>query len=693
MGRPAFYDERMSNVVAHAAAKPQPWFRVGPYEVIRAVARVPGAFLAEARGPNQERVLLQMTPMRPVADETTAMARQNVERALAKETAALFTEREIAVVAHGGTDREDGARVLFWALPWRAEVDRLGNAAMYVEGAEHLLILCLSLAQRVARRHLLGGREPLLTEHLVAVQSTSAELLGVPVMVAESWLAAEAPPPRIAPEEVVSGRVERSGDLWRLGHTFCALASAFDTVPQGLDRLTAQLIDPEPTHRPPRATEVVVQIEAIHAALGRGLPLVPLEAAPTVNLVGALSVDSLSALMQTAVGPTGDVDPTLDDPGAPTIQDMNLAEIQAASAETLRQIPMLDAVPPWAFFLTLDQLRTIHNLIAAELERRSLDFTFGTGLVQVRSDGVSCDLSLVPVAHACHCTPQTAWAAVVQREVDAALEATLQVHHQREPVTDQGGSGPTMRLPAVRRPSSIAPPPPARGRSYFFGGLAALSLFVAILVGARTLNAEMGRTRLVSSAYSVRLITQPVTAVVVAERDGQVLGQGTQHFWMGPDSEAVVLVAAVGFEPQRISLPQRGQIEVRLNPLAEAESACTVDVPSVDRGAYEVVGADLKRPGRLVVRGAAVVRAKAGGGAIGAWLVRCGADHINLHREPLPLVRIASDPTLKLEIAVEDEFRPAAEAPAVRAAFSRVRMQGEQGWVLTDHPVQLTDSP
>ncbi len=677
-------------------AASQPWFRVGPYEVIRALVRVPGAFFAEARGPNQERVLLQMTPMRPAVDAAEAVQRQVVEQGLAQATAALFTDREIAVVAHGGADREDGARVLFWALPWRAEADRLGNAPMYVEGAEHLLVLCLSLAQRVARRHLLGGREPLLTEHLVAVQSTSADVLGVPVAVPKLWLAAEAPAPRIAPEEAVSGLTDRSGDLWRLGHTFCALASAFDTVPQGLDRLTAQLTAAEPSHRPPRATEVVVQIEAIHAALGRGLPLVPLEAAPTVTL-GALSVDSLSALMQTAVGHTSDAaDITIDDPGAPTIQDMSLEEIRAASAETLSQIPMLDVVPAWAFFLSLDQLRTLHKLVAADLKRRGHNFSFGTGIVRV--DAARGHLDLVSLAHACHCTPQNAWGAVIEREVDAVLETTMQVRYPR---ASPEGSGPTLKLTpveptlrvaAARRPSCVALPPPSRNRGYFFGGLAALSMFVAILVGGRTLNADVGRSRIASATYSVELRTQPATALVVAERDGRVLGRGTQRFWLGPDSEAVLLVAAEGFEPQRISLPSRGQIDVRLEPLQEGGKACVVDLPTADRGAYEVVGAHLKRAGRLVVREAAVVRAKADGPAVGAWLVRCGADHINLHREPLPAVHITADRSVHAETAVEGQFKPVAQAPPVHAAFTQVRMLGEQRWILTDYPVQLVKS-
>ncbi|CAN0535202.1 unnamed protein product, partial [Laminaria digitata] len=75
-----------------------------------------------------------------------------------------------------------------------------------------------------------------------------------------------------------------------------ALASAFDTVPQGLDRLIKRLTERDPTARPPRATEVVVELESIHAALSKGLPLVPLEGTPTISMQ-ALPIEALSALM------------------------------------------------------------------------------------------------------------------------------------------------------------------------------------------------------------------------------------------------------------------------------------------------------------------------------------------------------------------------------------------------------------
>ena len=152
--------------------------RVGPYDVLRPLVRAPGVFLAEASGPHRETVLLQMAPIRSLQDPATeGPERRRVERTLARRTTELFSERSITVMAHGGATREDGARVLFWALPWRPDVERLLNTSLYVEDAEHLVVLARSLAQRLARRHLMGGLDPLLSESTLLIKSDGAEVV------------------------------------------------------------------------------------------------------------------------------------------------------------------------------------------------------------------------------------------------------------------------------------------------------------------------------------------------------------------------------------------------------------------------------------------------------------------------------------------------------------------------------------
>lgn len=728
-------------ITASEPAGPMPaWFRVGPYEVLRPLVRAPGAFFAEARGPNQETVLLQMTPMRAVHGDSDAAARQNLEQFLAQKTAALFQDQDMVVMAHGGATREDGARVLFWAMPWRPEAERLGNAPLYVEGAEHLLVLCLSLARRVARRHVLGGHEPLLTEHVVAVQSTRADLIAVPVAVPSAWLAPEAPTPRWAPEERETGEPCRSGDLWRLGHTMGALASAFDTVPQGLDRVVRKLTEREPAARPPRATEIVVELEAIHAALSKGLPMVPLEGTPTISMQ-TLSLDTLSALMQAALGHTtcemapepallleprvdAPVEVTLDDSAEPTIQDLPMVRIAEAPAPQLADTLMLDRVPPWAFFFTLDQLRSFLRLTAADLERRELAYVFGTGAVQLAlpPQDTSYTLDLVALAHACHGTPASEWGLVVRRGLDGLLETTIPrarppspaVAARTEPA--EGVAGPTLVLPVlapsrarspVPRPAPFRAPTPPRtarlvsrwldgGRAqrlYVLGGLAALFLFGVILVGARTLNAGTWRTQTISIHDQVELRTEPSTALIVAERDGRVLGSAPQRFLVGPQASAVVLVTAPGYEPQRVTLPAQGQIQVRLVPLGEAVKSCALDLPDADIGAFEAVGATFEGSGRLVVKGAAVVRARRDSGITGAWLVRCGAGLVDLRRDPLPRVMVRLRGLPGAELAAEGGYRPAASALAVEGAFTRMRIAGQERWIPSTASVDLTNEP
>lgn len=670
--------------------------RVGPYAVVRPLVRGPGAFLAEARGPNEERVLLQMTPLRATEGGDEALARRRLEVDLAGQTAALFKARDVTVMAHGAATRGDGARVLFWALPWRGDAERLGQPALYVEGAEHLLVLARSLAQRVARTHLLGGAEPLLCEQLLAVRATEAEPVGVPVALPPTWLAPEVPSPRWAPEERARGAVARSGDLWRLGQTVRALASAFETVPQGLDRLVAKLCRDDPEGRPPRATEVVVELESIHAALGRGLPLVPLGATPTVSMQ-SLPTEELAVLLQTAVGhttcevapdPTALLEagePTLDEPAEDTLQDLPLGAIDDP--------PMLDRVPPWAFFFTLDELRSFLKLLAAELERRELEFTFGTGIVRLAPTGgapssapVSYEIGLVPLARACLGETRARWSELVRRELDGLLAATARDPRRRDFRTQapsDPGAGPTLALPRVeatlRLPAVAAvaaiPRRPRRARWYVAGGLLALLLFVGVLVGARELAARP--VRQISIAHRVELRTEPAGALVVAERDGRLLGPAPQRFWVGPEAEAVVLVAAPGHAPERVVLPARGEVRVALEPISPEAPRCALDLPPTERARFEAVGGLLE--GGVALRGAAVVRAR--GPERGAWIVRCDASRIQMRRsEPEPArLELAGGASARLE------GRPWREdAREVRRAFSRVEVGGEVRWLVTD---------
>jgi hypothetical protein len=716
-------------------------FRVGPYDVLRPLVRGPGVFLAEARGPNQEATLLQMAALRATVGEADALARRHLERALALETAGLFADGAFEVMAHGGASRPDGVRVLFWALPWRPEAERLGNAPMFVEGSEHLVVLARSLAQHLARRHVTGGLEPLLTEHTVAIRSDGAEGLAAPVSVPGEWLAPESRPPRRAPEEQRSGKLERTGDLWRLGHLLAALAHPFSTVPQGVSRLIARLVDVEPARRPPRATEVVVELDAIHADLSRGAPLVPLEETPTISW-DEMPAAELTRLMQSALGQSTPAPVPDAEALAPTLQDMPVAVLAAGRVSpAVNDTPMMDRVPPWAFFFELDELRRFLRLVAADLTRRELDFLFGTGVVQLAlPDGGSFYyLGLVQLGHACHRSPPDRWPELIAADFDALLSATAQAPARRafgdvdagsrdtvvltpmspESTLPEGEAGPTLLLPSVTAlpvapaprvatpppapsrapappprpaPAHEPPPPdpaarprPGRGRMYVLGGAAALLLFGGLLVGARSL-AAFAPPQQVRVSDQVEVLTEPSGAVLVAEADGRILGPAPQTFWVGPAAGAAVLVTAPDHLPQRITLPARGRVTVRLLPRAEGAERCALDLPADAQARYEGLGAQWAGPTRLVVAGAAVLRARSED-APGAWLVQCGAGRADLAPRPLASV--------SLQVAAQPariEGRPAGPEATERAgAFTRVAVGEAEAWVPTLSSVRLSN--
>jgi hypothetical protein len=141
-------------------------FAVGPYSVTRALVRAPGAWIVEASDPNGEQVLLQLAHLRPLANEAERAIRTHLEQTVLSRTTALLDEPDRVVLAHGGIDRVDGTRVLFWAMPMMDHVDRLQNPLKHVDTLDQLINAGLELAERLARRHEIGRFEPLLTEHL-----------------------------------------------------------------------------------------------------------------------------------------------------------------------------------------------------------------------------------------------------------------------------------------------------------------------------------------------------------------------------------------------------------------------------------------------------------------------------------------------------------------------------------------------
>lgn len=378
-------------------------FRAGPYDVLRGVVRAPGAWLVEARGPNGEAVLLQLAHL---ADDVDPRE----EARIAKATAALFVDSELPILAHGGAEREDGSRILFWAMPWRTDVDRLTNPGMYVEDVGHLLRIAVALTTRLATRHILGGFEPLLSEHTVIVHSDGAEIVGVPVGIAPHHLAHEMPAPRLAPEELPEGPASKLGDLWRLGHALIALAPGFDRLPDSFRGLLQRLGTADPDRRPARATEVLAELEAIHAQLApHEPPLTSQSAASTVPQMTRVDFGHGTPMI---LPPTG----------TPTIQ----ASTPQHRGPEIDDEPTLDGGPPWAFFFSADEFDGFLAAVSADLTRRELRHTFGTGVVQIGGAGGPAFryMGLSDLARACHRQPRSEWAQLIRGDFDRLLEAT-----------------------------------------------------------------------------------------------------------------------------------------------------------------------------------------------------------------------------------------------------------------------------
>lgn len=208
--------------------------RIGPYVVVRELARAPGARFVEADGPGDARVLLQVVRLRAPADEADRVARQRYERALGARTAALFDEPELEIRAQGGADLGDGTRWVYWARAWSgAPVD------LATLDDEALLSAVRALGERLVRRHARGRAEPLLSAHaLWRSPDGRVGVAGVPVGVDAQWMAPSEDAPLRAPGEAADGTI--TGDLWRMARVVEAAVAGRATPPEPLTQLLAQ---------------------------------------------------------------------------------------------------------------------------------------------------------------------------------------------------------------------------------------------------------------------------------------------------------------------------------------------------------------------------------------------------------------------------------------------------------------------
>lgn len=185
----------------------------------------------------------------------------------------------------------------------------------------------------------------------------------------------------------------------------------------------------------------------------------------------------------------------------------------------------------------------------------------------------------------------------------------------------------------------------------------------------------------------VSLDSQPSGAKVVAEADGHLLGRTPMDFLVPAGANPVVLVVARGFEPQRVVLPDRGALEIRLltlpaNALCEVELVAETDV--------KLEGLEVELSDQTVARvpGSMVVRAALGQSLAGARLVRCpelgGRKRMELRfdkRWAPAMLRVTAPPGATVHI----DGQAAGTVPVTHrtgAAFAQVRVEDEKGRAL-----------
>jgi hypothetical protein len=314
--------------------------RVGGYGLISLLVDAPGAQMFEAVSDDGELALLQVARCREAKSKADAAERRYFEKRIADATARIASERALEICAHGAADADDGSRALFWAFPFREEMRSLGAASSRIGDLLQFVDIALCLARRLAARHALGRVEPLLSEQLIVVGSEPgrAQLIGAPVHVSRAWLAPTMLEARLAPEEIVHGAPKVPGDLFRLGQALASLLSeTVDFLPPNLSRLLARLSDGDSARRIPRATEVIVELEALRATIVRNRNAA---SAPTVQL-SALQVEQVAALILRAAADSMRCEPS-HPPGDHAIDELLLqAEDEGRRAPTTLDLDWL----------------------------------------------------------------------------------------------------------------------------------------------------------------------------------------------------------------------------------------------------------------------------------------------------------------------------------------------------------------
>ncbi len=225
-------------------------------------------------------------------------------------------------------------------------------------------------------------------------------------------------------------------------------------------------------------------------------------------------------------------------------------------------------------------------------------------------------------------------------------------------------------------------------RKYLPYGLAAILLYTLTMEVVAYFSEVKDTTHVATYANEVLLEADPAGLVLaISEKDGMTLGRPPLRFLMPRNTEANLLLAAPGFIPQRVNLPLKGSVKVKLKPMPKKPERCSITPPKEDKRTFQAVGYRAKiTEEKIVVEGAAIIRAFPEG--LGAWLIVCpslgGTGQVNLdYAVPTHHDVYVTMPEAALAHAGE---RPIGRVPtgfSTQSSFAQIHLKTVQGHYLT----------
>ncbi len=627
--------------------------RIGPHDVRRTLVVGPGLELAEAVDPAGRRLLVQVLRLRAPRDEELDALRE-LERRLAKLTTRLFDSFSIST--HAGFDAPDGTRVLFWALPWSGLTLLDPARSRRLSEAETLETARLLLA-RAGRLHALGAFDPALFEGALLLTSAGVpcDVAGLPITAPAAWLQRPTPAPRLLPEEE-SGALSVQGDLHRISQVLSAISDS-----TGLSAECRALLAKLADRAYPDLNAAMLEVRRLQDSLLQSSTLSrksePIPSRPMAPAVPPPPAEAPDGPDWGAMfGDLEDAEiPVVVDQTEPPRRALELVDtVKPSPPSPIADLDVIDEDPVWADADLVSDSGSrpmpwveeeAHPPTAARPETPPTPAAASASVAQthevqkaawappVFTEGASPWSEIVETQGA-HRRPTGSFPGYEESLPGLVPEGILPSSKVVAPMPPapaalEGTAAPVARPlePVLPSPQLVSPsrPPRTGGAPKVVAGVVAVLVLLGALAAFMRAKPEpidaLG-SLVAGPTNQVSLESQPTGAKVVAEADGRLLGRTPLEFLVPPGAQAVVLVVARGYEPQRVVLPDRGALGIRLLPLS-SEAGCEVELVAPEGIALEGLETDLSDSPPTEVPGSMVVRAKEGQVFAGARLVRC----------------------------------------------------------------------